>query len=148
MFVVWEWKSHATVTDDHENNQEESHKDFDIEDEGVNSPESSDSGETEIEVPHTVLFKCIGAVRDTRSQNTLRLCRDRMARMASGWTVPVRMKPEPTNVRDARAISFECEIDSKWKRVDYVISEILDEVHAAMSARKIMSIKFDWVRYI
>ncbi len=47
------------------------------------------------------------------------------------------MKPEPTNVKDARAISFECEIDSKWKRVGYVISEILDEVHAAMSASSV-----------
>ncbi len=95
-------------------------------------------------MPHTVLFKCIGAVRDSGSQDTLRLCRNRKA---SGWTVPVGMKPEPTNVKDARTISFECEIDSKWKRVGYVISEILDEVHAAMSARKILSVKFGWVKY-
>ena len=60
--------------------------------------------------------------------------------MASGSTVPVRMIPEPTNVRDARAIVFECQIENQWKRVGYVVSEILEEVHAAISARRMSSL--------
>lgn len=60
------------------------------------------------------MFKCIGSVRDADYQNTLRVARDLIARAE---TVPVRVNPEPTNIKDARALVFECEIDKEWKRL-------------------------------
>ena len=78
--------------------EDESEKDSD-ETTCSGSEDSASNSNTE-SVPHTVVFKCIGAVRDTDSQTTLRTARDRLA---SGWTVPVRMRPEPTNIRDLRA---------------------------------------------
>lgn len=62
--------------------------------------------------------------------------------MLSGYTVPVRMRPEPTNIVNSRAIVFECELDGKWKKIGYVVSDILDEVHAAISSNLIISVKF------
>ncbi len=81
MLVVWEWESDATrITDDPEyvyKDGDTETNDNGIDDNGIDSsPESSDSGEAESEMPHTVLFKCIG---DSGSQDTLRLCRNRKA---------------------------------------------------------------------
>ena len=113
VLVVCEWDSETTCNEPLLNDDEP--KDSDSDKESDRSPDGSDSGETD--VPHTVLFKCIGAVRDSRSQETLRLCRELMA---GRWTVTIRMKHEPTNVKDARAIAFECEVDDKWRRIGYV----------------------------
>ena len=112
--------------------------------------ESSESEKEDIPssgpcVPHTIVFKCIGAARDTLSQAALRCARDRMLH---GWTVPVRMRPEPTNIADSRAIVFECELDTKWEKIGYVVSEILDEVHIAMTRNLIMSVDFKCIKYV
>ena len=75
------------------------------------SPESSTT--CLVTHAHTVVFKCIGAVRDSESQRTLyqaKMKRD------TGTDVPVRMRPEPTNTVDARAIVFECQITEKGER--------------------------------
>ncbi len=62
-------------------------------------------------VPHTIIFKCIGAARDPI---TLRTARDRMA-------TPFQLE------------WGQCEI-GKWSKIGYVVSDVLDEVHAAISA--------------
>ena len=80
-----------------------------------------------------------------RMQSTLRQACDRML---MGWSVPVRMRPEPTNVADSRAIVFECELDGKWERIGYVVKEILDQVHTALSAHLIMAVKFKYIKYV
>lgn len=74
--------------------------------------DASNGGNTIRNAPHTVVFKCIGAVRDSDSQTTLRAARDKLA---DHYSVPVRMRPEPTNIKDSRAIMFECEMNGKWK---------------------------------
>ena len=58
-------------------------------------------------------------------------------RLAKGFTVPVRLNPEPHNVKDSKAIAFQCELDRKWTQIGYVMKELLDvhvhvvHVHAA-----------------
>ena len=37
-------------------------------------------------------------------------------KLRSGWSVPVRMIHEPTNVKDAGAIGFECKLEDKWEK--------------------------------
>lgn len=93
-------------------------------------------------VPHTVVFKCIGA---SQSQDALRVAQDRMSK---GWTVPVRMRPEPTNIVDSQAIVFECELDGKWKKIGYVVRDILNEVHTAMGSNLITSVQFKCIKYV
>ena len=35
-----------------------------------------------------------------------------------------------------------------WKRVGYVVQEVLDEVHKAMDDGLILKVEFDWMKYI
>lgn len=82
---------------------------------------------------HTVVFKCIGAVRDTQSQRVLYQAKNKLD---SGWTVPVRMRPEPTNIRDARAVVFECKLEDKWQKILGMLSKtFLTRFHSAISCR-------------
>ena len=76
VLVIMEWTNDNTANDEstvgYQESDEESNEESN--DGGADSSsDSSDSREEESDVPHTVLFKCIGAVRDSRSQDTLRL---------------------------------------------------------------------------
>ncbi len=95
--------------------------------------------------PHTVVFKCIGAVRDRQYQDALRTAKHNLQ---NGWTVPVRMRYQPTNIMDARAVVFECSLEEKWVKIGYVVKDILDEVHSAIDNNLILNVKFKWVKYI
>ena len=104
--------------------------------------------EDEIEatsVPHSLVFKCIGCNKSPDYQSALRVARDKLS---NDINVPVKLIHEPTNPRDARALTFVCEIDGKYHTIGYVVSELLEEVHAAIKEKKIISVKFSWVRYI
>ncbi len=108
-----------------------------IKEDGSSDSDSDVEGATtylDVDVPHTIVFKCIGASRDSQSQASLQTAR---GVIASGGTVPVRMRPEPTNIVDSRAIVFEHEIEKKWKTIGYVVTDILDHVHVAISSGSI-----------
>ena len=68
--------------------------------------------------------------------------------MEEGRTVPVRLKKELQNPVDARAIAFQCKVKDKWERIGYIVWEVLEAVHDAMDNQKIVSVDFDWVKYI
>lgn len=92
-----------------------------------------------------LVFKCIGATKSSTYQSALRRARDIML---GGCTVPVQLVPEPLNPRDSRAIAFKCKVDDKWCTVGYIVSELVEEVHAAIGSGSIFSVRFAWVRYI
>lgn len=143
IFVIWKGQCNeiAAVQDDSE-------QEHTIEEEGSLEEDDDDDDEDSTAlgaVPHTVIFKCIGASRDTHSQVVLRTARDMIA---NGETVPVRMIPEPTNMVDSRAIVFECQVEKKWSKIGYVVSEVLDPVHAAIRSNTIVSVEFRGVRYV
>lgn len=96
-------------------------------------------------VTHTLVFKCIGAVRDEQQQKALE--RAYMARQA-GETVPVKIEPEPTNPYDSKAICFKCMVGGLWCRIGYIVREALDEVHEAIRCRHILWVKFAWVKFL
>ncbi len=111
VLIVWKYKE---ILNENESDNEERIIEEDEDDRLSESTAESSDSEKEDHltmcnpcVPHTIVFKCIGAARDPQSQITLRTARDRMS---NGYTVPVRMKPEPTNIVDSRAIVFECKI--------------------------------------
>ena len=160
----WEWKDSACYSSYLEMAQLDSLNDENdtdgeaYDDRGAtenSEPESEESDDNdrvtesrpESDIPlvtHTVTFKCIGAHRE-EYQDTLREARNRLAK---GFTVPVRLNPEPHNVKDSKAIAFQCELDGKWIRIGYVIKELLDKVHAALSDKKIVNVRFSWIKYI
>ena len=36
------------------------------------------------------------------------------------------------------AIAFRCEVDSSWHTIGYVVKEALDDIHEALSAKKLL----------
>ena len=94
---------------------------------------------------HTVTFKCMGTTKDNDHQETLRAT---SGLLREGSDVPVRLRPEPDNPVDANAIAFECQIGSDWKRIGYVVRDILMEVHEAITKQNIISVKIAWIKYL
>ena len=111
-------------------------------------PESDSEEETDFQLPsqtHTVTFKCIGTTHDLNSQEVLRSVN---TLLGSGEEVPVKIVPEPDNQYDSKAIAFQCKVDGKWHRIGYIVREALDNVHRALMQKKIISVKFAWVKYL
>ena len=89
---------------------------------------------------HTVTFKCIDSTKEHNYQEVL-------ASVAlvrrQGGNVAVRLEPEPTNPVDSKAIAFQCKVNGTWSTIGYVVSEILDEVHQALSTNCITDVEFE-----
>ncbi len=145
VLIVWECEDMIDSTCETENMPERSTLAllYSTDDDSNDSSQPSPTAPTSH--PHTIIFKCIGAVRDTQSQYALYKAKNKRL---SGWSVPVRMTPEPTNIVDAQAIMFECKLEEKWEKIGYVVSDILHEVHAALSNNLIVEVKFQRVKYI
>lgn len=62
--------------------------------------------------------------------------------------VPVRLFPEPGNLKDSNAIAFQCCIAGEWRKVGYVVKEALSEVHEALKGGTIIFVKFAWVKFL
>ncbi len=63
-------------------------------------------------------------------------------------TVPVRLTPDPSNPINAKAISFECQINGHWQRIGYAVNEVLDELHRDMRNNVIIGVNFKWIKFI
>jgi len=72
-----------------------------------------DNEELNFDVPlitHSVIFKCIGHLKESRYQEVLASAKKKMAQ---GIDVPVKIVKEPHNPVDARAIAFMCCVDEE-----------------------------------
>ena len=92
----------------------------------------------------TVTFKCIGTVHDQHAQKTL----SKVLELQKVGVVPVRLKPEPENLHDSKAVAFQCLVDGEWNRIGYIVREALDEVHIALNDGTIVNVAFSWVKYL
>ena len=61
-------------------------------------------------ITHSVIFKCIGHLKESRYQEVLASAKKKMAQ---GIDVPVKIVKEPHNPVDARAIAFMCCVDEE-----------------------------------
>lgn len=68
-------------------------------------------------------------------------------------SIPTKVEPEPKHPFDSRAVTFKCLIDNKWQTIGYiyihiyVIKELYESVHNALSSDSIASTKLAWVKY-
>ena len=148
----WEWVDLAEVRD---NDDEVDDVDDDDHDHNTDNEQGSDDGgedgNSEVDgvrlpyITHKVIFKCIGSNREESYQ--LALWKSKQL-LKSGQHVPVELRPEPTNPKDSQAIAFVCLIDGKWEKIGYVVREALSDVHAAIKKRKVLSVKYDWIKFI
>ena len=147
--MVWKWQQSTSSLPYYAENvilsEELGHKTREAEEEENLQDSDNDTNAFEEETVHTVTFKCIGVTRERRYQNTLRIACERIC---DGYTVPVRLTPEPNNIYDSKAIVFECNIFDKWEKIGYIIKEFLKTVHAAMDCKEITSVAFFWIKYI
>lgn len=92
---------------------------------------------------HTVVFKCIGTTKERGYQDTLRL----ISKLPLDDTV-VKLRPEPDNPYDSKAIAFVVNVGDKERRIGYIVRELLDEVHQVLEAHLIQKTIFSWVKYL
>ena len=113
-------------------------------DDNEGAESQDDSEELNLDEPfitHSVIFKCIGHLRELRYQEVLALAKKKMAQ---GINVPVKIVKEPNNPVDVTAIAFVCHLDKEWERIGYIVKEALNDVHCA----KKISAKFDWIKLV
>ena len=152
VFVMWNWEELSDTELDTDN-------DFGSDDDDIaqgdddnpnNTRQSASSGPSDNQgddpVPtHSVIFKCMGTVKERKYQEILAVV---SLKIRNGETVPVRLHPEPNNPKDSNAIAFDCQIESNWERIGYIVHEALNGVHHAIQCDSIIGVKFEWVRYI
>ena len=86
----------------------------------------------------------MGTIFDQSRQSALEKAADLMGK---GENVPIKLVPEPENKYDSKAVAFHCELEGKWYLIGYAVREVLDDVHTAIDEKKIISVKFAWVKY-
>lgn len=137
LLIVWQWV---------ENNEEDDDGGQSCGSEHLNQDGSlSTDSDLEEDKPtlSTVTFKCIGVTRSDCYQEALKKA---SKLMQEGNSVPVKVIPEPTNPYDSRAISFQCQLYQKWHVIGYVVSELCESVHDAISSNSIVSTTFAWAK--
>ena len=121
VFVVWKWEWRDNCSAAFQDVDVGENEQSNLSDDG-GAFEDGELDSITAMVKHSVEFKCIDASRDLRSQEVLSLAsRKRNDKKA----VRVKLGPEETNPKNARAIAFQCKIDSKWERIGYCIEEVL-----------------------
>ena len=120
--------------------------DSDVEDHSED--DAQDDAESGFSLPaqtHIVTFKCMGTTYNIHYQEHLK---EASKLLAKKEPVPVKLVPEPTNEYDSKAIAFYCKINQEWHKIGYVVKEVLDHVHEALASKRIIFIKFSWVKYL
>ena len=141
LFVVWKWtwmNEEIATEQDSDIDEEESYNGDDDDDDGLHSVNSSS-------ITHSVVFKCMGCLKEFRYQEILALV---SKKIKDGECVPVELRKEPNNPVDSRAIAFVCKLNDTWERIGYVASEALHAVHEAIRDEHIVTVQFQWVKYI
>ena len=144
VFVIWKW--HVLAVDEEDEDEKMSLKMSDLcELEADEEEENNESNS--MDVVHALTFKCIGTTKEDRYQEILV---EANLQRRSGKEVHVRLTPEPSNCYDSEAIAFECRTsaENRWERIGYIVSEVLQDVHQAIRSNSIVSIYFDWIRFI
>lgn len=132
VLIVWKWDQVQQVEEEHNS----------LKDDMKDSEEDATANEIS-EVTHTLTFKCIGSIKESRYQKALKLASELPLD-----DTEVILRPEPDNPYDSKAIAFVVNLGGKEHRVGYVIRELLDEVHQALNSYLIRKVKFAWVKYV
>ena len=131
ILVVWNW---IWVWSTSDSSDEESIENLLSDDEGnsSNDEKTQNSNTSQYTHTHCVVFKCTGATKEQHSQRVLA---EVASKLRKGETVEVMLRPEPSN----------CNIDSNWERIGYIVHEALNAVHSAIASNLIVNVKFKWV---
>ena len=140
--VIWKWQWIEQEEFDSGSEISQTSSDLSHKNSDKDTSDSDAGSECFPETTHSVVFKCIGVLKEQRYQETLALAANIIQ---AGQEIPVQLQKEPNNPVDTRAIVFECKVDDKWERIGYVVREALDEVHDAIDRNLIWKVNCDWV---
>ena len=135
----WSWEEYGSSSSNSSEDECSSETENTDESDG---PDSDDEGEELADDlhTHTVVFKCIRAAKQHRQQDVLSEASHKIGR---GEVVEVRLRPEPSNPKDSHAIVTLVQIG-----IRYVVHETLIAVHSAIETDSIVSVKFEWIRFV
>ena len=145
VFVIWKW---CPVFEVNKDNDEDVNMSCELQ---ADKEDEDDEEDESNSVIHALTFKCIGTIKEERYQEILVAAN---LQRRNGEEVHVRLTPEPTNCYDSEAIAFECKTststdsENKWERIGYMVCEVLQDVHEAIRSNSILSVQFDWIRFI
>ena len=149
VLVLWNWKwqdSAPRAPEDDNSDGKNSDVGCCSDSEGCEADTESDGDDFDSTlITHSVVFKCVGVTKDNHLQEILAMAAQKLKKQEQ---VDVRLRKEPNNPKDSRAIAFECKLISKWERIGYVVKEALDSVHHEMDMDHINSVQFAWVKFI
>ena len=154
VFIVWDWEWSDSEPDSSESEHEVVNTycstDGDINPflQSESETESEAASGTAIvpaELTHTIIFKCMGTNYHPESQNALSKAAELIKK---GHDVPIKLSKEPDNIYDSQAIAFQCQLEGHWVRIGYIVREALPSVHKALTEKKIITVRFDWVKYL
>ena len=115
----------------------------------VELSQSSEQEDSDVDpvpnITHSVIFKCIGQLKENRYQELLAIA---SKKMKQSEVIPVKLQKEPDNQYDAQAIAFMCKAESTFERIGYVVKEALPDVHKAMDENKVLQVKFDHIKFV
>ena len=149
VFVAWRWEWSPDESDavSETSSVANTHSDSDFSESPNDSGHEADPESFEsTQVTHTVTFKCIGCTREHQYQEILALAH---GRLKQNTDVPVRLFHEENNRYDSRALAIQCQPDGdEWKRIGYIVKEALEETHKAIQEKKIVNVRFGWIKFI
>jgi len=141
----WSWLDESTSDEESSDSVDGSDSVDDVEGSSNNDNDNHDEDDDAIPaITHSVVFKCIGTLKQHEYQETLALAKKKIR---EGIVVPVKLEKEPHNPVDSKAIAFVTNVSGTWERIGYVVQEVLDEVHKAMDDCSILNVRFDCVKY-
>ncbi len=144
VFVIWKWTWENSPEQNTFPSADDSTATAD-EDDGSDQQWEEDEFTSTL-ITHSVIFKCMGTTKSVRSQEVLS---EAATKLKNHETIEVRLRKEPTNPKDSRAIAFDCSLRSNhWDCIGYVVKEALDGVHQATEQCSIVTVNLNWVRYI
>ena len=131
VFVMWNW---AWFEEIHSSNDDSRSDDLNVTEEFKDDSDASSDDDTKVSsdilsITHSMIFKCIGNLKEHRYQEILALAKKKIN---EGKTVRVIINKEPDNPVDSKAIAFACNVTGSWERISDVVQEVLDEVNKAM----------------
>ena len=150
VFVMWKWTWLDECSSDGEEDvaklSDEDAAELSDEDAAELSDEhDQDTNNAIPAITHSVIFKCMGSTKEHEYEEALALAK---RKMNDGIGIAVKLEKEPHNPVDAKAIAFVIDLDGTWKRIGYVMSELLEEVHKAMDDSLILKIQVDFIKFI
>jgi hypothetical protein len=106
---------------------------------------TSDQEDDDELVTHTLPFKCIGAARERHRQEELE--RAYHILHIQNRDVQVKLRPEPNNERDSKAIGIDMDYGSGWIHVGYIASELTMYIHPLLLTGDIVNMSVEHIRF-